>query len=56
MERILSKKQHCYEIAENPQNLAGPVAFFEKFPKEITTVRNLPASNRPILLRKALRS
>jgi hypothetical protein len=29
--------------------------FFAKFQKGFSTVRNLPASNQPILLRKALR-
>jgi hypothetical protein len=43
-------------IAENPQNLAGHEALFAKFPKEITAVRNLPASNQSTLLRETMRS
>ena len=52
---ILSKKRPSFEMAKNPQNLAGQRVFFAKFQKGFSTVRNLPASNQPILLRKALR-
>jgi hypothetical protein len=43
-------------MAENPQNLAGHGAIYAKFPQEIITVRNLPASNQAILLREPMRS